>query len=743
MVAAANPFIVRAAAAAPAGFDPVAVRQAADILFDPVHGVQIQGLPSGRSRVVPGGDMESVVKAVEWLADEPAVGRGGGVYWTLNPVPAGLPRPVRVPDVLRRRWLLIDIDPHRPADVSATEAEHDAAMDGGAAVIDYLTQSGWPLPVIVDSGNGWHLLYRIDLPNDDTARVTVRGVLQSLSDQFSNDKWSVDQAVYNANRISKLPGTYARKGPHTFDRPHRMARLHYAPEFIEVVPLEMLAALAALTASDNSPPPLPELPAPASGPLWRLRAGGGNDRPYFDAAIRAEAARVRMASKGQRNTTLNDASFRLGTLTGTYPILRQQCESELLLAASVCGLPDDEAQSVIKRALAAGMEHPRPKLEPKPSSASLASDPHGTTAQNGVTAESSGVEWELQIDGEVVEDGDPACWLPDASGVYTGQTKRHQFELLTLQGLMAREYPPIKWVVPGILSAGLNILAGKPKLGKSMLALNLAITVSNGGKALGNIQTAPGDVLYLALEDRGSRLQSRARKMLRNHPVNRRLKMATQFPMQDDGGLDLIAHWARNYCEMRPALVIVDVWNKFRTPIQAKGNVYDQDYAAMGQLKALADSMEFACLIVHHCRKSQGQDVVEEISGSTGLSGAADGIMALTRSRGESEATVFVTGRDVTDQELILKFNDETLTWESQGPADQHVAGRLQTSIVEFLRTTRQALHNRDIATAIGEDNIESVRITLWKLHRQKIIRRQGSAWVYPFEDDEPDGIDP
>jgi hypothetical protein len=160
-----------------------------------------------------------------------------GVYFTPNPVnPALLARAVnrvrimddRDPttsdaDIACRRWLLIDIDPVRPAGISASDEEHQAALDKARVIRDTLRRDGWPAPLIGDSGNGAHLLYRIDLPADDDG--LVKRCLEALAFWFDDETTTIDRAVFNPARIWKLYGTTAHKGDDTPGRRHRPSKL--------------------------------------------------------------------------------------------------------------------------------------------------------------------------------------------------------------------------------------------------------------------------------------------------------------------------------------------------------------------------------------------------------------------------------------------------------------------------------------------------------------------------------------
>jgi hypothetical protein len=133
-------------------------------------------------------------------------------------------------DILRRRWLPLDFDAVRPAGISASEDEHATAEDTARRCAAWLAGQGWPEPIQGDSGNGAHLLYRIDLPNDEAATTLIRDTLTALADRFDRPEVKIDRAVFNAARIWKLYGTTAGKGYSVPDRPHRLAQLIEVPK---------------------------------------------------------------------------------------------------------------------------------------------------------------------------------------------------------------------------------------------------------------------------------------------------------------------------------------------------------------------------------------------------------------------------------------------------------------------------------------------------------------------------------
>jgi replicative DNA helicase len=181
------------------------------------------------------------------------------VYMTLNNVdPALLARAnnrmihrakssTQDAEIVRRRWLFVDIDSKRPAGISATDSEVQAAIDLAALIRDQLQSIGWPDPIEGMSGNGAYLLYRIDLPADDDSKVLIKSVLKSLAGRFDSDGAGVDCSTCNAARIIKLLGTVARKGDDMPERPHRRSWFNVPDGSLNVVPVELLRDVAAWT----------------------------------------------------------------------------------------------------------------------------------------------------------------------------------------------------------------------------------------------------------------------------------------------------------------------------------------------------------------------------------------------------------------------------------------------------------------------------------------------------------------
>jgi hypothetical protein len=243
-------------------------------------------------------------------------------------------------------------------------------------------------------------------------------------------------------------------------------------------------------------------------------------------------------------------------------------------------------------------------------------------------------------------------------------------EPLTAADLLAREFPPLRYCVEGLIVEGLTLLAGKPKLGKSWLALLLSVAVAAGGYVLGQLRAERGEVLYLALEDGERRLQQRLRAVLGDDAIPDGWHYQTLWPTieEEHGGLEALQMWLESHPACR--LVIIDTLAKIRPRERPNATLYGQDYGALAPLAELARAYHVALVIVHHTRKAGAEDALDAVSGSTGLTAAADAVLVLQRARGQGDATLSVTGRDIEERELALRFDQTTMQWTLIGDAE-------------------------------------------------------------------------
>ena len=214
-------------------------------------------------------------------------------------------------------------------------------------------------------------------------------------------------------------------------------------------------------------------------------------------------------------------------------------------------------------------------------------------------------------------------------------------------------------VIDGLLYPGTYLFAGAPKVGKSFLMAQLAYHVSTG-LPLWDYPAHKGTVLYLALEDDHRRLQERLYRMFGTEGTND-LLFAIHAKQVGIGLEEQLKRFVQEHPDTK--LIIIDTLQKIR---EAGGDKYSyaNDYEVVGKLKRLADDCGVCLLLVHHTRKQQADDKFDMISGTNGLSGAADGAFLLQKEkRTDGTATLDVVGRDQQDQRFYLTKDRERLTW--------------------------------------------------------------------------------
>jgi len=145
-------------------------------------------------------------------------------------------------DIIKRDWLLIDLDCERPAGVSSTDEELQKSKDKANKVYRYLKNEGFEQPIVAYSGSGTHLLYKISLDPSETQ--LIKDCLLALDMMFSDAEVKVDTAVFNASRITKLYGSMAAKGRNTKERPHRLSKIVNYPNEIKINDVALLVKLA-------------------------------------------------------------------------------------------------------------------------------------------------------------------------------------------------------------------------------------------------------------------------------------------------------------------------------------------------------------------------------------------------------------------------------------------------------------------------------------------------------------------
>ena len=234
-----------------------------------------------------------------------------------------------------------------------------------------------------------------------------------------------------------------------------------------------------------------------------------------------------------------------------------------------------------------------------------------------------------------------------------------KLETMTAEQLQSAPYSPVSFLVEELLPEGLHILAGASKIGKSWLALWLCLCIAQG-QPLWNFAVTQGEVLYLSLEDSYRRIQSRLFDLTEDAPS------ALHFAIMADTLKHGLEQQIEQFLTEHPAtkLVVIDTLQRVRSA-GGDSNLYANDYQDVGLLKQLADKHHIAILLIHHLRKLHDDDPMNMISGSTGLSGAADSTFVLQKhSRLANIASLHCTGRDIPDRTLKLEFGEEDHIWK-------------------------------------------------------------------------------
>jgi RecA-family ATPase len=271
----------------------------------------------------------------------------------------------------------------------------------------------------------------------------------------------------------------------------------------------------------------------------------------------------------------------------------------------------------------------------------------------------------------------------------------------------------LEYVIPGYVVEGLTVLAGKPKLGKSWWAYDASIAVATGGKAMGMVECEQGDVLYLALEDNRRRVQDRIRTLCPARQVQninlKRLTVRTVTPHIDNGLMAELDKW-RLACE-RPRLIIVDVFLQVRPPRKKGEDPYSADYDAVTPLQRYASEHRLAIVLVTHTRKMAADDPLEAVSGTNGVTGAADAVLVLNRDA--KGTTLYGRGRDIEEIETAMRFDGGR--WSILGDADEVRKSDERRKIVAALKQAKDELSPKAIADLTGMKAV-NVRVLLGKM---------------------------
>ena len=282
--------------------------------------------------------------------------------------------------------------------------------------------------------------------------------------------------------------------------------------------------------------------------------------------------------------------------------------------------------------------------------------------------------------------------------VMTSSTARESSTTFTDTELLAKNFPDLVWIVPDLIPEGMMVLAGKPKMGKSLFTLGLALSVAQGGKALGEIEVEQREVLYFALEDPERRLKDHLKKMQGDVGTSR-IHFSTTGPTKTETATSFLERHIRQHPAVK--LIVIDTLGRF---CGYKGVAsYQGSYAQIAEMKSVADKHSLTIIVIHHMRKLKGDDDLDTVMGSTGIAGAADTIALLKRHRAQSHGSFLITGREVAERELSLEFEPESLSWKLIEFSDEGRMSQERQEVLDLLRKENRDMRLKEIAEALGK----------------------------------------
>lgn len=318
-------------------------------------------------------------------------------------------------------------------------------------------------------------------------------------------------------------------------------------------------------------------------------------------------------------------------------------------------------------------------------------------------------------------------WAPAAQ---SEQPKGWRNNVISARDLRSKEFPPVRFVLPGYIPEGVTVFAGKPKIGKSWLLYDICVGCASDRFVLGSIKPAQGDVLYLALEDGQRRLKERLAKLYPGDSWPNGLTLTTEWRRSDAGGIEDIAEWCNEAAN--PLLVVVDTLERFRQLANPGSSAYTTDYLAIAALHKLAHQRGLAIVVIHHVRKLEADDPFDMVSGTNGLTGAADTILVIKRQAGT--ITLYARGRDIEEQETACQFNRDSCRWTFLGDAGEIHGSGQRWAIIDALRTAGEGgMHISEIMAATGRNDRNALDQLLFKMNRQgELIRVKRGVYADP-----------
>lgn len=523
-------------------------------------------------------------------------------------------------------WLFIDLDPKRISGISSTASELDAAHVLSDKVYNYMKGLGFNEPVRGMSGNGYHLLYRISLPNTDDNKKLVGRCLENLSAMFDTETVKIDVINHNQSRVCKLYGTLAQKGSNTKARPHRMSKLTSVPKKIEVNGIELLKTLA--NELPEQPKPTKRTTSSSSGTefdienwmqehgLEPLRSDVGTDCIIYPLAH---------CPFDHSHTNGDSKIFKYSNGAIAFKCHHNSCRGKVwqdvreLLEPGAYDNKDEEADRAIEEG------------------------------------------WKRHKQYLIVQKTD------DVESV---KKKLPKLSAISAYDLQNKVFEERYYAVQNMIPEGETIIAAPPKTGKSWLMLDMCLKVAEGKNFLG-FESKQSDTLYLALEDGDSFEQERLKIVTGDSsaPKNFHFVFSNVMPM-NEGFLLQLEELLKQFPSVK--VVVIDTLQFIKYRQGKSESAYECDYRTGRDLKEFAEKNHLAIVVVTHTTKMiHIEDEMSNVSGTNGVTGAADAVIVLSKEkRTAKEAKMFITGRKVRQSMHNIRFDDDKCQWEYIGVAE-------------------------------------------------------------------------
>jgi hypothetical protein len=621
-----------------------------------------------------------------------------GIYCTLNPTApeildrctnrlelANIGLLTKDTDIILRRELLLDFDAKRKTGISSTDGQHLEALARTRAATDWLAREhGFPLACLIDSGNGGHGRYRLEdgLENMPEVRDLIRTTLHIIADRFDDELVELDKKVFNASRICRIPGTVARKGDNTIDRPHRQAKIIRG---FELEPLRLETLLAFVKAHSH---------------LAFVTPTRGNKNPYPP-----DEKQYTFLNNVAKNAIHDWVPHLIGQLAhdyeGGYQITQDDLNRELqerimiypngsIMDFGVADMGDATNGSRTPISLLAEL------LDiPKNNAATMLADVLGITTTEFGTLPAIPLK---RIAGTMT--ATPGAILGDEPDELAYPIFYHT--------IRNKPVKPIEYLIERLIVLNTHtVLSGPSKMGKTTLTYEIVLHLLFGKKFLGR-EVVKCNVLYLALEEREDRFHRKMQAQLRRltkekwpditeeeiEEAFKGLAFVTRSSKIQDGrqktlpvgfrGADSIRNLLREYNKEwpgKPWLVVIEPVILFSEERLGIRNLNKAEYEQIEIINDIIRELEYTCavLTVKHDRKSPAggvkgmSNLMDATAGSVAQQGAPDAQIQLYskefyRFTGEI-SWIVIQSRDFGKEQFPIVSNG--VSWEALPPGHE------------------------------------------------------------------------